>query len=350
MGNSPSEILALTNEAAVLVRGGRVQYANSCACRIFGGDCAGQSVRDLFGREIAGIQARAFVCGIVRDSVQYVLRVSPVDDAQIFFLSPQDVASDYMNDAILFSLRTSLSSFSMAAERAREIAESVGGELVGYLNSMTHSYFRISRNIRNITVVRSASAGTTAKDLRHFDLASLCRSAVEAVVSLRTGENVIFGFEGSLPMVGDPHLVELLLSNLISNAILHACGHSRILVNLLDAGDSVILSVSDDGCGIEPELLPKVFSRYRYGFDLTEIGRGAGFGLGAALAVASLHGGTLLLESRAGSGTSVRASLKKRRPEGLHTVPEQYSVTVEDVLTDFSDCLPDSCFSPKYLE
>lgn len=350
MVNSPSEILALTNEAAILVRHGRVQYANPCACGIFGSECIGQTVRDLFGQEIAGTQARSFVCGFCLKKTQYVLRVSPVDDSQIFFLSPREAAEGYMNDAFLFSLRSCLSGFGMAAEQARELTETQGGAINRCLNTMTHSYYRIARMIRNITVVRNAASDELAKEIRIFDLADVCRCAVDTVSSIRRDECIVFGFEGSMPVRGDPYLIELMLANLISNSIVHARGHRRIFVNMVDAGDSVILSVSDDGCGIPPEQLPKVFSRYRWIFELCEMGCGSGFGLSAALAVAERHGGTLLLESRSGSGTAVRASLKKGNPDTMHSRPEELCGSMTDILADYADCLPDDCYSAKYLD
>lgn len=350
MVTNPSEILALTNEAAILVRRGMVKYANHCACGILGPDCIGRTVRELFGADIAGTQAPSFISGLRLGKKQYVLRVSPVDDRQVYFLSPQDVDAEYMNDAFLFALRNSLSGFGLAGERIRELAEAQDSEMDPCLCIMTRSYYRISRLIRNISLVRDSASGSLIHDSRVFDLAELCRSLIQAVTMLLPDENIMFGFDGSMPVCGDPALIEALLDNLLSNCITHAHQRTRIMLNLADSGDSVILSVSDDGCGIPPEHLSKVFARYRYGFELHDMGSGSGFGLSAALAAAESHGGTLLLESRPFSGTSVRVSLRKGNPEALHISPAEYLGNMKDILTGFADCLPDSCFSAKYLD
>ena len=55
-----SKVLSLSAEAAVLVRGGRVVFANPAACALLGADCVGVSVAALFGREIAETQATSF--------------------------------------------------------------------------------------------------------------------------------------------------------------------------------------------------------------------------------------------------------------------------------------------------
>ena len=349
MVTNPSEILALTNEAAVLVHRGMVQYANACACGILGPDCVGRTVRDLFGADIAGTQATSFISGLRLGKKQYVLRVSTVDDRQVYFLSPQDVGVEYMSDAFLFALRSSLSGFSLAAEQMRDLAEANGGAMDPCLSVMTHSYYKITRLIRNISLVRDSALGTVTHDSRIFDLAELCRSLVETVMTLLPDENIVFGFRSSMPVYGDPSLVEALLANLISNCITHARQRSRIMLNLVDSGDSVILSVSDDGCGIPPEHLNKVFGRYRYVFGLSDMGSGSGFGLSAALAAAECHGGTLLLESRPSGGTSVRASLKKGSSDTLHLARTDFAGDMEGILTGLADCLPDACYCAKYL-
>ena len=350
MVTNPSEILALTNEAAILVHRGKVKYANPCACGILGPDCVGHTVRELFGADIAGTQASSFISGLRLGKRQYVLRVSPVDDNQVYFLSPLDIGAEYMNDAFLFALRNSLSGFGLAAEQLRELAEAQGGAIVSCLNAMTHSYYRISRLIRNVSLVRDAASESLIHDSQIYDLAELCRSLVRTVTALLPEENIIFRFDGSIPVCGNPAMVEALLENLLSNCMTHAHQRTRIMLNLVDSGDSVILSVSDDGCGIPPEHLSKVFDRYRYAFGLHDMSSGSGFGLSAALAAAERHGGTLLLESRPSSGTSVRVSLRKGNLETLHISPSEYLGNMEDVLTGFADCLPDSCFSSKYLD
>lgn len=113
-----------------------------------------------------------------------------------------------------------------------------------------------------------------------------------------------------------------------------------------------MISVNDDGCGIAPDKLHFVFDRYRHGFGISDIDHGAGLGLTAALAIANLHGGTLLLESREGSGTTVRASFS-RNPvptQLLCAAQEESERGMRTLLTGLANCLPDSCFGEKYAE
>ena len=56
-----AELLALTGEPALLVKGGKILFANEAACAMLGPDCRSKSFRELFGKEIAGMQASGYV-------------------------------------------------------------------------------------------------------------------------------------------------------------------------------------------------------------------------------------------------------------------------------------------------
>ena len=138
----------------------------------------------------------------------------------------------------------------------------------------------------------------------------------------------------------------------IDNSLTHAEGCTRVSLRLIEDHERVVISVNDDGCGIAPEKLHFVFDRYRHGFGIADIDHGAGLGLTAALAIANLHGGTLLLESREEVGTTVRASFS-RNPvpsQQLYAAQEEPERGMRALLTGLADCLPDRCFGEKYAE
>ena len=57
----PAELLSLSGEPVLLIRGGKVLFANDAACGLLGRGCTEKSPRELFGGEIAGMQAPSFV-------------------------------------------------------------------------------------------------------------------------------------------------------------------------------------------------------------------------------------------------------------------------------------------------
>ena len=141
-----------------------------------------------------------------------------------------------------------------------------------------------------------------------------------------------------------------LVMNLLSNALLHARGCTRIVLSLHETRDQAVLSVDDDGCGISPGGLRTVFDRYRHGFDLSGMANGAGLGLTAVREIARVHGGTLLLESREGSGTAVRVSLSRKLSPlvSVQDAGPAWERSYNSILTGLADCLPLSAFSGIY--
>jgi two-component system sensor histidine kinase HydH/two-component system sensor histidine kinase AtoS len=109
----------------------------------------------------------------------------------------------------------------------------------------------------------------------------------------------------------DPTLVKHALLNLVLNA-LHACasaGSHRIEISTRAEDGAVALVVRDDGTGIPPEILPRVFDA----FFTTQAG-GTGLGLPIARRIAEDHGGTLQLSSPPGGGTVATLLLPASRP------------------------------------
>jgi two-component system, OmpR family, phosphate regulon sensor histidine kinase PhoR len=102
----------------------------------------------------------------------------------------------------------------------------------------------------------------------------------------------------------DLRKLALALSNLVDNALKYGKEGGRVTLSGRLDGESCILEVADDGPGISPEHLPRIFERF-YRVDKgrsRELG-GTGLGLSIAKHIVESHGGTLRVESRIGVGT-----------------------------------------------
>lgn len=351
--NNASEILALTGEAAVLVRHGRIAYANAIAAGILGADCLGKSVRAVFGSEVAGVQAGSFVAGVTIAGQQYILRMARTEEDRLIFFSCPEEAPALLNDAFLSFLRATLMNMGIAADRLREQAEETGDRTaLGHVAALTRNWYRLNRLVANTALVLDISRGLLQAGPVEIDLSALCRNLLDTVAFFCPEQRFTADLGQEIRCTADPAMVSQLLLNLLSNCLLHAKGCTDIRISLIDSGESVILSVSDDGCGIEPGELYRVFDRYRHSFSMSAMAEGTGLGLTAARCIAQLHGGTLLLESRPGRGTSVRASLCRRSPlaGALRAAQPELPNVLRLVQTGLADVLPDSRFEEKYMD
>jgi signal transduction histidine kinase len=94
-------------------------------------------------------------------------------------------------------------------------------------------------------------------------------------------------------------------------------GGGRIRLWTQVSGDDALVEVSDDGCGIAADALPRVFDPF---FTTKPVGRGTGLRLSLARQIVADHGGTVEIESTPGTGTKVRLRLPAGRPAHSGTV------------------------------
>ncbi len=107
---------------------------------------------------------------------------------------------------------------------------------------------------------------------------------------------------------GDEVYLKRLFSNLLDNAIKFTSEGGRIGIELKKSSRNAYIKISDNGIGIEPQMLTKVFSRF-YRTDQARAHEGAGLGLNIAKTICEAHQGIIEVESALGAGTTVTVCL-----------------------------------------
>jgi PAS domain S-box-containing protein len=145
---------------------------------------------------------------------------------------------------------------------------------------------------------------------------------VEAVIGLFRRVSgpeleIVFRADGPLPVHADAAQLDGAVMNLLVNAR-DAMPHGGTLTVELDAeAGNARLRVIDTGCGIAPELLPRIFEPY---FTTKTEGGGVGLGLAAVYGVVRQHGGHIDVSSSVGRGTTFEVCLPLS-PGGEHAAP-----------------------------
>ena len=111
-------------------------------------------------------------------------------------------------------------------------------------------------------------------------------------------------------MVADDVRIGEVLTNLVDNAVKFSDDSTMIKIEVRRALNEVIISVTDEGIGIPPELHEKVFERFFQGNGRkTSRRKGTGLGLAICRGIIEAHGGKIWVESKPGRGSKFSFSL-----------------------------------------
>jgi len=161
-----------------------------------------------------------------------------------------------------------------------------------------------ARLIDDILDVSRIVAGKIVVEKRVVDASTLFSSVVSSFEPAASARQIqlLHAIEPGVTLMGDADRLAQVLSNLVGNAIKFSPVGGRVTISLLTEGSRAELRVDDEGEGIEPDLLPHVFERFRQG-DTSTSRRHGGLGLGLAIVrhLVELHGGTASATS-AGKG------------------------------------------------
>jgi len=125
----------------------------------------------------------------------------------------------------------------------------------------------------------------------------------------------VISFGADFPIVdADPRRIEQVLRNLLDNAVKYSPDGGLVVVRGQVADDEVTISVADEGVGIAPEHLNRLFEKFfRVKSPLGRQVRGSGLGLPISRTIVESHGGKIWAESELGKGTTIYFSLPLER-------------------------------------
>jgi two-component system phosphate regulon sensor histidine kinase PhoR len=132
----------------------------------------------------------------------------------------------------------------------------------------------------------------------------------------KKGHSLTIELDGNTPgaVMGNADDLQRAIANLLDNAIKSTRENGSIRLTVRDDGEQVIVEVRDNGIGIAPEDLSRIFERfYRVERSRTRDAGGTGLGLSIVKHIAQIHGGSVNVESTPGKGSIFRIRLPAAR-------------------------------------
>ena len=192
----------------------------------------------------------------------------------------------------------------------------LGPEVASYQQVVQRSLIRIEgmrKLISDLLDMTRIESGQKSRDLVEVDVRQLAAEALEtaAAAARETGITLELHAGEPVSMRADRGEIEMILNNLVSNAIKYNKPQGRVEVTVGRDGEYVTLAVADTGIGIEPEEATKLFGEFvRIKNEKTRNILGSGLGLSIVQKLAELYDGSVTVASQPDAGSTFTVRLK----------------------------------------
>jgi two-component system, OmpR family, phosphate regulon sensor histidine kinase PhoR len=214
------------------------------------------------------------------------------------------IKSDFVSNAS-HELRTPLTNIRGYLEAIQDAVREGAAPESSFIDVALGNALRMERLIDDLLELSRAESGAVPLEKEEASPGSL----LGRVADMHRGEadrmrKTLDIDAGGGTFRADLRKLALALSNLVDNALKYGKEHGRVTLSGWVEGGVCVLEVSDDGPGIPPEHLPRIFERfYRVDKGRSRDLGGTGLGLSIAKHIVESHGGTIRVESRLGVGT-----------------------------------------------
>jgi two-component system, OmpR family, sensor histidine kinase BaeS len=263
-------------------------------------------------RRVPPGEVRAGSSELAELAVQFNTMADRLQESVEIIRHDRDRSRDFLAD-VSHELRTPLAALRMFNELLKEGAADDPEALSEFLDSSGQQIERLDWLAQNLLELSKLDSGLVLLDLRPDDL----RAAVETAVEQTSGAATRRGVRMSVRLPArpirirhDPQRIGQVVGNLVANAVKFTPPGGSVAVTAAATADGATIEVVDTGVGIEATELPHIFERFYRGSRANEA-RGSGSGLGLAIvrSIVDMHGGSVEVVSRVGSGSTFTVTL-----------------------------------------
>ena len=222
------------------------------------------------------------------------------DRMRAALLQNERTRAQFISD-VSHELRTPLTGIKGLVETLQDGAAEDPQVRDGFIASIGQETERLVRLTQDLLTLTRADEQALELHLEPLDLAALVGGIVERLrpEAQRKGLRLEYSALGAPLLIrADADRVEQVVLNLLDNALKHAPSGSAVTVSVEPAGNEAVVRVRDEGPGVPPEALERVFDRFYRADPARDRGSGgSGLGLSIARALIERHGGRIWMES-----------------------------------------------------
>ncbi len=208
-------------------------------------------------------------------------------------------------------LRTPIAVIKSSVEDLRRNPQQPIGEVGTALEDVEAEADRLTRLVDDLLLLARADSGRLDLRREPVDLTDAAGEALHSLSRRAESAGVSLRLEASpTPVSGDPDRLRQLIGIVVDNAIRHSPSGSTVDVEIRPDARQAVATILDQGHGIRPEDLPRVFDRFWRAADAPH--DGTGLGLAIARWIAQQHDGSITASNATGAGASFEIRLPLR--------------------------------------
>ena len=239
---------------------------------------------------------RRLLDALIDQAALAIERVYLVDDLD---QAKRRAEADRLRSALLTSishdLKTPLAAILGAAGTLRGFTRELDDQgRVDLLSTIIEESERLNRFIANLLDMTRLEAGSIKPNMARHDIGEIVGTALERVSKILADHKVEIEIAPDLPMLElDPVLFEQVLFNLLDNAAKYAPPETTVRIRAWEEENTVKLQVLDEGGGIPPDEIERVFEKFHRAYKGDQVRAGTGLGLAISRGFIEAMGGTI---------------------------------------------------------
>ena len=185
-----------------------------------------------------------------------------------------------------------------------------------FLEKAAKSTDRITNLIKDLDDISNIDTGSIPLEMTEFDVVDLCRNVIDSLDQNARDAMIALIVKNPndkpIPVIADKRRIEQVFTNLIVNSINYGKSGGETRIRFYDLVDNVLIEVADNGQGIAPQSLPRIFERfYRVNKSRSRSDGGSGLGLAICKHIIEAHKQTITVRSTLDVGTTFGFTLSK---------------------------------------
>lgn len=344
-----ARLFALSRDAALGLRQDTIVFANDAAQKLLGPGLSGMNIRtvlpDLPMGQGEGVSA-VTIAGRLHS-----VTMAAMDDLMVITIPAAAPPAGSNSQALLQQLRQCVFSLRMTLDAAFP-PDTPSEKASRYAPVLYHNHHSLVRLTGALADAAALADGSFSCLLRPMDLGQICADLVDSVNHMTAGQSARVEFRcarTTFPAMIDRDRMEQLLLQLLCNALQHTPSDGVVRMELTRQDSQLILRLDDTGTGISPARMADLFSGSGE-TDPTDLApRGMGLGLHIAQGIVRAHGGSLILRSEEGQGTSIRMMIPAKDRLVLRDSAANDRGTYQ-LLTELSPVLTHQAYRKEYQD